>query len=351
MSNTLDHLYLLARAVRAEIDTFDPQIVVSLAHGANVAMWALEAVWQAACPERPLPVIAPVSLGREKTYLYEIYCDERLGDEDYMFQPDYQNDWLRGRYLAWIDAQLPWQRDLRLRINTALNLPPLHPYNLPEQPARILIVDDTDYEGGTYRLALGLIQAAYPNSQVHMLVGGLAEWRTSLSAAWLAAHDIGWTVDQKREVEQLIYGLAPGTEDVEMDTFDLRPIGLDSPRLGKLAVFLPAETWLDLPGWIQAQVQCGMRERLAREMGGETFSEMSDRIAWVRRLKLEPGERVMQAVWQRGAITRVQATHLSGLTRRQAGKLLRRLARQHYLEAHPHRRGRYYTLGLRGDRS
>jgi hypothetical protein len=140
----LDALYWLGRGACDEIRDFDPDLLLVLAHGGWGVLWAIQVCWQAT-QEATLPLVLATNLGREKIERYYGIRDGLPCVSINPFVADYAQEPEVGYFLDWVSQQIDWQEQLRSQVLDALD---------GRTPRRILVLDDTTWEGGIYRLAL-----------------------------------------------------------------------------------------------------------------------------------------------------------------------------------------------------
>jgi len=92
--------YDLATAASEESDTFQPDLILVLAHGARPVLWALQTLW-GVTSHHPLPPVVVLNIGREKL---ERYYDQRPQADWVYTHPyvaDYAGEIENGYFLAW----------------------------------------------------------------------------------------------------------------------------------------------------------------------------------------------------------------------------------------------------------
>ncbi len=255
-------LYRIAILAYREILDFDPKIVIFLAHGGWGPLWALQALWKE-LQKTSFPPLLVTNIGNEKLDRYEkqryrIYrCYEC-----YPYDALYANAIENGFFLAWVSQQTDWQYSLRKQIIHLLD---------GRIPERILVMDDTTWLGGTYRIALTLLNSIYPDSEVRMVAGDFFEWRSDIVKPWLLDHGINENPDNCYDRDINIDYLVPGTEDDgNSDSFDWRLISKENKHLQELSSLLPIEKWMRMSVWAKKAIQ-NQSAKYAREVNKKTF--------------------------------------------------------------------------------
>jgi len=294
--NMIEQLYQTAKAVCQVIEEFQPDLIVALAHGAWGVQWAVEAYWGIRKDARALPPIMVTNLGREKMERYERVRENLPCARISPFVADYAGDEEVGYFLS------QFRQQAQAAIRTS--------------PERILILDDTMLEGCTYRLAIGLADAAFPKATVRFINGNVLAWRSELSYPWLEKHIPGWSEDQHWKIAGALYYLATGTEDIHIDSLAWEPITAQSQIIEKLNAYLPADKWLELPGWMMHTIQAQVQERYQRDtqVNLQAVEDPSRSVIQEKRAIEFQGigfeEEITKFVWQHGSITRREMDRL-----------------------------------------
>ena len=302
----IEQLYQTARAVCQAIDDFRPDLIVALAHGAWGVLWAVEAYWPSCKADQPFPPVMVTNLGREKMERYEKVRENLPCARMEIFIADYAGQEEVGYFLSWVEQQQDWIEQFRQQAQAVTSV----------SPERILILDDSMIEGGTYRLAIGLAEAAFPKAKIRFINANVLSWRSELAYPWLEKHIPGWTEDQHWKIAGALYFLATGTEDIHIDSLDWEPITAQSQIIEKMKAYLPAEKWLELPGWMLHTIQARVQERFqydaqANPQGTDDRSHdtpSEKRVIEFQGIGFE--EAIMKFVWQHGSITRQEMDRL-----------------------------------------
>lgn len=302
----IEQLYQTAQAICHAIDDFRPDLIVALAHGAWGVLWATEAYWVSRKGAQAFPPVMVTNLGREKMERYERVRENLPCAHSDIFIADYAGDEEVGYFLSWVEQQQDWIGQFRQQAQAATSA----------SPERILILDDTMIEGGTYRLAIGLAEAAYPKASVRFINGNVLAWRSELAYPWLEKQVPGWSEEQHWKIADILYFLGTGTEDIHIDSLAWEPITRQSPVMEKASAYLPAEKWLELPGWMMHTIQARVQERFqydAQAKSHETnnpprSANNESRIIEFQGISFEAA--IMKFVWQHGSITRQEMDRL-----------------------------------------
>lgn len=302
---TLEALYCLGSRACIEIEIFQPDIVIGLAHSGWMPVTVARALW-AETRATAFPPSMRTNIGQEKHDIYKerfkppmpgYCCGECCGNS---------TDRL-GHYLAWIADQRQWLDTLHSQIQAVY----------PDNPARILVVDDLF---GGYRacyIALGLLDVLYPQAQTYMIAGG-KDLTNDFVDAWLSqfAPSLSSEVtsnaaksDRARYANPWHEPLKPlinGSEDITPESLDWQPpLHPESPALQKLTSVAALETLLAAPIWAASLACRYALDRQDRKI--ETFAEQDgeNRYTLSRApLKIEPAERLFRHAWLNNGITR-----------------------------------------------
>lgn len=247
---------LVARYLCKQIETYQPDLIIGLAHAGWLPVELAKGLW-AQTRDCPFPPAVRTNFGDEKVGIYD---DWRL-NHDHLRSTfcggDSPEDW--DHALKWLKNAKDWQAELQAQVDAV--------YHEKQPPSRVLVVDEFIASGSTWFLFLGLLAALYPEADSCFIDTDLDGWQHYLATLWLAqrqprilAH-IEQIVNQKpskREQESTHFDLifkisriAPGTEDISLNSLHWRPIGAGSPLIHRLQEILPPCDWLDLPRWVQ----------------------------------------------------------------------------------------------------
>lgn len=304
--NMIEQLYQTAREMCQVIDDFRPDLIVALAHGAWGVLWAVEAYWVSSKGAQAFPPLMVTNLGREKMERYERVRENLPCAHSDIFIADYAGEEEVGYFLSWLEQQQDWIAQFRQQAQAAIRT----------DPERILILDDTMLEGCTYRLAIGLAEAAYPQAKIRFINGNVLAWRSELAYPWLEKNIPGWSEDQHRKIAGALYHLATGTKDIHIDSLAWEPITRQSPVMEKASAYLPAEKWLELPGWMMHTIQARVQEHFQSDAQTKPHgandpprsANNQSRIIEFQGISFE--EEITKFVWQHGSITRQEMDRL-----------------------------------------
>lgn len=325
---TIESFYRLAKAAIEDISTFQPDLVMVLAHGGWGVLWAVQALWGEG---EPFPPVLVTNIGREKRKRYEDLRPPEFHEHMGHYVADYAGDIENGFFLAWVSRQKGWQDALRKQVLETLQ---------GNEPKRVLVVDDGDFEGGTFRLVISLLADVFPGCVAHMLAGDAFEWRNEIAEKWLNEHNIDPATRENHDISSKLFELVPGTEDADgIDSFNWRAVNPGNKVFDTLGKFLPVETWMELPAWAEREI----KERVA---GFSCNSGPDDE--WVQGMPvwfaLDKVELVLQHVWLHGSIGLGQAAEILGTSAGKAGNRLRSLAECGILQRDEKGRHVSYTL-------
>ena len=297
----LEALYLNGVDICAEIEKFQPDLVIGLAHSGWMPVVVAQSLW-AQTQKEPFPPSLRTNLGLEKHKIYSA----KFGDSSPAFccgECSWESDRL-GHYLAWVAEQNDWVKTLRAQIEQ------FH----AGSPARILVVDDLfgGYRSGFAILAL--LYTLYPQVETYMIAGH-TDLTDAFVTAWLEdfVPDLvigedknpGRYVRYKSPWHELLKPLINGTEDITPDRLDWRYLSPESPAVQALVEYLPAETILAAPTWAKTLACNYALERLHGEFSGSipVVPEDEDHFFPIRHLSISAEDRLAARAWQRNGVT------------------------------------------------
>lgn len=170
--STLEALYRLGKNICGEVEKFQPDFVIGLAHSGWMPVVVAQALW-AETRSASFPASTRTIIGQEK---HEIY-HARYGTSRPAFccgECSWGEPGRLGHYLAWAADHTAWRKTLLQQIKLVL----------ATEPKRILVADDIF---GGYRsgfAALALLESPYPNAEVYMCAGH-NDLTDSFVAGWL----------------------------------------------------------------------------------------------------------------------------------------------------------------------
>ena len=297
----LNGLYNLALHAVKHIDEFHPDVLLVLAHGGFAPLWALEAYWEAARPETPLPPICVTNFGREKGKVFDDHIKTVPFRETSAYVGDFDSEINTGYMLHWLTAQKDWHKQLRAQIEGTLNN--------PVPPDRILVLDEVHYEGAVYRMILYLLELIYPGVQAYSINGGLMDWKPDFANGWLARQGYGHAHEQWAKANKLAYKLVTGTSDIAPESFAWRKTSMADDKLKEAHAAMPQIPWEELPIWVEQTIRQGTK---ARVQAGQTqpYENVSSFEAKVDVLK--PLERALGYLWAQEEATGAEIAQAIG---------------------------------------
>lgn len=299
-STVLEALYLNGVDICADIEKFQPDLVIGLAHSGWMPVVVAQSLW-AQTQKTSFPPSLRTNLGLEKHKIYSA----KFGKSVPAFCCG-ECSWEPGRlghYLAWVAEQNEWVKTLRAQIEQ------MH----VDSPARILVVDDLfgGYRSGFAILAL--LYTLYPQVETYMIAGH-TDITDAFVTAWLedfvpdlvAAEDKnpGRYVRYKSPWQERLKPLINGTEDITPDRLDWRYLSPESPAVKALAEYLPVETILSAPTWAKTLACNYALERLHGEFSGSVpiVPEDENHLFPIRHLSISAEERLAARAWQRNGV-------------------------------------------------
>ena len=316
---TLEKIAWLAQSIQAEINTFQPDLIIVLARGGFAPLWALQALWEGTKQDQTPPVVI-TNLGREKLRRYE-YHREAIGVNHMpLLEPfDFYGACERGYFLAWLEKQTDWRNELRQQITTELAG--------IDQPARILVIDDTVNKRYTTLITLGLLLAEFPFADTRMLAGDLPDWRQDLAAPLAHGPQSEAISPNRKRFIGLRFNLAPGASDLNPEFLQWEPLNAGSLSIREYGKFLPVETWLELSGWLKEQIKTFVQHSAIHPEVPLIKSETGKKTGDIYRPVLEPEELFFRQRWLSAGITPQEASDELNMSVNDAIQLLKNLAR------------------------
>lgn len=329
----LDQLLSIGSAVCQEIMRFQPDFVAILLHGGWLIYHAARVLWQRT-EQAEFPPILPINLGTEKVERYKAHRLTLPISRYHIFAGIYSDSGEIGYFLNWVTQQqdwIDWIRDEAGKMGFGRS-----------QIHRILILDDTYFEGSTFYLAQQLFESSFPGAEVRFLAGHVFEWRHDLSQPWVEQHQVVLPNDPTRTIPNAIWCLATGSADVAPDAFDWQPLHKDLPVLQPLAPYLPLETWLELPGWIRTQVDLAAQEWVRS-------NKMDERSPSIWDHGFNPVDLLFRHIWKQGSIQSTEFTQIANISLQEARQILRKYYEMGMLTLCGSGRTRRYQLSPRYD--
>ncbi len=319
---TLEQFWEMAQSICATVAVFQPDLAIGLAHGGFPLLYAAQVAWREAC-RTPFPPMLRLNIGWEKR--------DRMarGHTPYVEWPEEAGT--DAAVLAWTARQSDWQAELAGLVAGVLG-----PNRTPE---RILAVDDFYFEGITWLQTVGLLEATFPGVDARFMVTQM-EWRPPLMKELLRRHhpevyeylatpssqDERRTLDDSYSMD--LRWLATGSEDdLGPDSLAWRRISPDSPTMSRLTALLPSEELMRAPTWIYATIAAYVRRRAGEEAWSPlaAHGEPGEVNAG---LTIAPVQRIIRHLLLHRRIARRDVVATCRLSRNQAHRLLRKLARR-----------------------
>ena len=330
----LEALYQHGTDTCLEIEKFQPDVVIGLAHSGWMPVLIAQTLWMQT-RKVPFPPALRTNIGREKHEFYAakfgksipaFCCWECSGSPDRV-----------GHYLAWVAEQDAWLATLRAQIEQVYL----------GRPARILVVDDLFGGARSAYTVMALLVALYPKVETY-IVAGRTDLTDHFVTAWLEEFVPALVQEQDAKpgrftrysnpLQKLLTPLITETEDITPDRLDWQFLSPESAAASALIEYLPIETILAAPAWAREMACAYALDRLHGKFSGEIPIVPEDQHHFfpVRRLSLSPDERLMARAWQRNEVTRVDIGEIFGDSLSGIKKGLKAV----FIEDDWHRRGR-----------
>jgi hypothetical protein len=262
----LEPLWHLAQAACKDIEEFQPDLVIALAHSGWLPLRAVLTLWEET-HRQPFPPFMLTNIGREKGERYFDFTE--LLDLP-MFQGVYAPTEVIVGWLAWLYEQRQMHDTLRQQIAGVLG---------PDVgPQRVLVVDDFVHEGSTWITTLGLLWLVFPTADSRFVSSAPQLPKAALGMLWVQQEhpEVFEALRGRIEAEEksdparssdlefYLGDVACGTEDVTRYSLEWRRISASSKCVQVLSDFLPAEQWLKMPMWVQNYVETYIRKQAHR---------------------------------------------------------------------------------------
>jgi len=308
---TIEALYRLGNNVCAEIEKFQPDVVLGLAHSGWMPVVVAQTLW-AKTRAKPFPPSTRTNIGLEKNEIYvarygkstPAFCCGECSDEAGR----------KGHYLAWLSEQSAWLETLGNQIQAVY----------PAMPARILVVDDIFGGWRSGYATLALLETLYPNVDTHVYAGH-NDLTDDFVIGWLEqfvpalAHEI--ESDHKNTSARMRYRspwqeklkpLINGTEDIAPDRLDWQFLGPESPAVKALEEYVSAEIVLSAPAWAKELVCTYAMQRLHGEIKDHEVVEPGEDLSlWmITQLSLYPEDRLGARAWINNGVTHADIAHI-----------------------------------------
>jgi hypothetical protein len=298
----IPYFHQLAHFTVEEIQDFQPDLVLGLAHSGWLPVLATQTVWS--CQrDAPFPPTLRINFGREKLKSYQAAWDQHN-----LLLLDHSPDVALGHILAWVSRHQSWQTELQQMLQAS------HPTLTPQ---RILVVDECVHFGTTYYPLMGLLHTLFPTAAVRFITGSIIFWGYRATMAWLDQHepDLRKPLDTESNVYQnpdhahatrlhnALRWVAAGTEDGDPDSLACLPVDERSQSVACLSAYLPADRWLEISPWAYKTILAQIRQRAT------TPPEAIGRIR--RRDGLSWQQMVTRELWCQGSLSRSEIVTLA----------------------------------------
>jgi len=326
-------IHQFAQFIADEIRTYQPDMVIGLAHSGWLPVLAAQTVWETQ-QDAPFPPSLRLNFGQEKLDRH----NDLWGQTDHN---DLGLDRAPAPFLAhvlyWAGEQAQWREELVDRVTAVLD-----PHIIPQ---RILVVDEGLMEGTTYWPLLGLLTAVYPQAEVHFCPGHLLHWGSKATNAWLDQHapDVLAKLEmaqaqlpayspERRALLDALRWAAAGTEDGDPYSLHYAPVDEDGQTVRRLSAYMPTTHWLRIAPWAHAFILDAVKQLALA--GSDSLSPAERRrYQSSQRTSLPDDIALIRRMWQKGSLTRRDVAAWSNLSPTEAGKILRRLFRLSYIAA------------------
>jgi hypothetical protein len=284
-----DKMWQSACRVCDNILAYQPDLVVALMHSGWGPVFAAQTLWQQT-QTVPFPPVVRTNIGREKIDLFdETHNSITAG----YFVGEYSSDIDVGKLLAWVASRVDWHEQLRRQVAEAMKT--------PQDPLRILLIDDCVHEGSTSILALGLIDCVFPQAKVRFLNAD----------SWYRTTYMDFLLDvlcprselfpegkiPSEEVRTQLGRVAVGSENAPDHSLYWQPISVESPAVQALSVYRPASDWVQSSKMIYATIARHITEHAVSYVPSEPRPgdfNYGLRISWC----------MMRDIWLENGITR-----------------------------------------------
>ncbi len=335
----LEELYRFGKQICTEVENFQPDLVIGLAHSGWMPVTVARTLWSDT-RKKAFPPALRTNIGQEKHTIYKerfkpsmpAYCCGECcsGSDDRL-----------GHYLAWIADQESWQYALHNQVQSVHR----------EDPERIMVVDDLFGGYRTCFIALGLLDMLYPRAEACMIAGD-KDLTNDFVDAWILQFvpalggEIAQDSSKKSRARysspwhELLKPLITGSEDIVPESLDWQPLHSGSPAVQKLRGIATPDTILAAPAWAASLACRYALGRLRGEIKPTGIPEDYDHFQLRAPLKIEPAERLFRQAWLKNGITRKDIFQAYGSLPGGLAEGLRHVKR--FAHAHGHGRGVVY---------
>lgn len=309
-------LYQLAAGVCQEIQIFQPNLLVSLAHSDLGPLLATQGYW-GQTQQEPFPACIRINLGVEKQHIYKTWrlANGMSGfDVNYSSTPDFHH------FQVWFFQNQKYHTEFRTLLNSA------SPADL--QPKRVLILDEISH-GSTRATAFGLLSGLYPDAELRF-IAGVKDWTNALGEEWLNTFypELSQELQAKKtsenlkhrfptELHSLLKQVVVGTQDANVDSLSFQPLQQSSPVVQKLIDHgISMQDCLNCSQWICDQITVYVTQRLVGKIPPVGYKGRSE--PWFKVWSMEGIDRIWIEIWTRNGISLPRWAKLSGISHTQA---------------------------------
>lgn len=320
--HALEALYQLAAGVCEEIRTFQPELLVSLAHSDLGPLHAAQVYW-GQTQQQSFPLYVRSNIGVEKQRVYETW---RLAngmdgfDVNYTSTPDFHH------YQVWFHQNIQYQSEFRALLNGSTTA--------DFKPKRVLILDEISH-GNTRAIAFGLLSGLYPGAELRF-ISGVQDWTNALGEEWLNAfYPSLWQELQTKktsdnlkyrfptEMHSLLKQIVVGTEDAGADSLSFQPLQESSPAVQKLTEQgISVQDSLNCSRWVCNQINDYVARSLSGQMPPEGCKDRSE--PWFKSWPMEAKDRIWIEIWTQNGVSLPRWAKLAGTTRTKAWHEIRK---------------------------
>jgi hypothetical protein len=306
-----------ARELCQEIDLFQPELVIALAHSGWAPVAAAKWFWESTRSQAFPPAIR-INLGREKQCLYEPF--------GHLMWTGGLSVYEEAELWEWVTTRKDWVSELRQMAAAEMG-----GFDLPK---KILLVDEFFYTSRTAILALGLALEAFHDSRAYVVAGRLDNWCEVMAHAWLELYHPKILASLPQSNDEFEHGaynkrmndaitlLVPGTEDSGWESLAWKPISLESLLLEPLKRMAKKEEWLMLPAWAEQSIHRAVFDYAAQD-NHESIPKSAGR--WLKRKAFTTRHWIIKEALCGHPLTRRRVADACGISPGRAGKILNEL--------------------------
>ena len=252
-------LYKDAREMCIEMIAFKPDLIAATLESGWYLTLAAKALWEASLI--PFPPIIRLNIGSDKVESFEQIDTPLRG----ILKSIHSLECRKHEYLAWLIDQKEWQSHLHKQIIDVIGTNQI--------PERILIVDSTRdrwtinlaEQNSDLITAIGLLDLIFPQARVRTFIGK-SKCQVPLTYSWLnqfypkAVPNLQNALNglfcevldvQGKNQQTSFFSIASGIERGSVESMSFHPLTIDSPIIQEWKNYLPLESWLELPEWVE----------------------------------------------------------------------------------------------------